>query len=166
MLDGYDADADLRPWLVHFFDPDFEWHDAPSFPGAAVYQGREAFDGHVEDFLDAWADSRIEIEDISSVGDRVLAHIRDVGTGHQSGVELEDNVVIAIHHLSGGRVLRVRQFVDERGPRSRGAVGVGMSQENVEIVRRAFESFARGTGCGLLDPELDPGCPWKLDSGT
>ncbi len=62
------------------------------------------------------AESRVEIEDISAVGDRVLAHIRYVGRGHQSGMELERHVVTAVYDLRAGRVLRVRQFVDEPKP--------------------------------------------------
>jgi ketosteroid isomerase-like protein len=103
---------DLPAFLVEFFDPDIEWHDTPSLPGAAVYQGHEALLRHIEDYLDAWADSRFEVEQIRAVGDRVLTRGRYVGEGRQSGVTLEDNVVFGVYDLRGGRILRVRQFVD------------------------------------------------------
>jgi len=104
---------DVAGVLAEFFDPEIEWHDTPSLPGAGVYRGHEALQGHIEDYLDAWADSRFEIEEIRSVGDRVLTRGRYVGVGRQSGVRLEDNLVLGVYDLRRGRVLRVRQFVDE-----------------------------------------------------
>jgi len=108
-----EGDSDLPSVLVEFFDPEIEWHDAPSLPGAAVYRGHEDLRRHIEDYLDAWADSGFQIEEISSVGDRVLARGRYVGVGQQSGMRLEDNVVSGVYDLRRGRILRVRQFVDE-----------------------------------------------------
>jgi ketosteroid isomerase-like protein len=108
-----EAELDLPAFLVEFFDPEIEWHDAPSLPGAAVYRGHEALRRHVEDYLDAWADARFEIEEIRSVGDRVLTRGRYLGVGQQSGMRLEDNVVLGVYDLRGGRILCLRQFVDE-----------------------------------------------------
>jgi ketosteroid isomerase-like protein len=107
------AAADLHAWLVEFFDPEIEWHDAPSLPGAGVYYGREAVRRHVEDYLDAWSDARGEIEEIRSVGDRVIARIRYVGVGRQSGIELPDNGLTAVYDFRGGHILRVRQYEHE-----------------------------------------------------
>src|SRR2546423_3494401 len=98
-----EAELDLPAFLVEFFDPEIEWHDAPSLPGAAVYRGHEALRRHVEDYLDAWADARFEIEEIRSVGDRVLTRGRYVGVGQQSGMRFEDNVVLGVYDLRGGR---------------------------------------------------------------
>jgi ketosteroid isomerase-like protein len=105
--------AELPAFLAEFFDPDIEWHDAPSLPGADVYRGHEALRRHIEDYLDAWADSGFEIEEIRSVGDRVLARGRYVGVGQRSGMRIEDNVVWGVYDLRGGRIVRLRQFVDE-----------------------------------------------------
>jgi ketosteroid isomerase-like protein len=108
-----EGDADLPALLDEFFDPEVEWHDTPSLPGASVYRGHEALRRHIEDYLDAWADSGFEIEEIRLVGDRVLTRGRYFGVGQLSGMRLEDNVVVGIYDLRGGRILRVRQFVDE-----------------------------------------------------
>jgi ketosteroid isomerase-like protein len=108
-----EGDSDLPSLLVEFFDPEIEWHDAPSLPGAAVYRGHEDLRRHIEDYLDAWADSGYEIEEISSVGDRVLTRGRYAGVGQQSRMRLQDNVVLGVYDLRRGRILRVRQFVDE-----------------------------------------------------
>jgi ketosteroid isomerase-like protein len=107
------AVEDVAGVLVECFDPEVEWHDAPSLPGAAVYRGHQAVRRHIEDYLDAWADSRFELAEIRSVGDRVLTHGRYVGVGRESGIGLEDNLVVGVYELRRGRVLRVLQFVDE-----------------------------------------------------
>ena len=104
---------DVAGVLAEFFDPEIEWYDAPSLPGAAVYRGHAALQRHIEDYLDAWADSRFEIAEIRSVGDRVLTRGRYVGVGRQSGITLEDNLVFGVYDLRRGRVLRVQQFVHE-----------------------------------------------------
>ena len=112
-----EADDDLPGILVEFFDPEIEWNDAPSLPGAGVYRGHEALRRHIEDYRDAWADSGFEIEEIRSAGDRVLARGRYFGVGRQSGMRLEDNVVLGIYDLRSGRIFRVQQFVDESDAR-------------------------------------------------
>jgi ketosteroid isomerase-like protein len=106
-------DADLDAWLSEFFDSEIEWHDAPSLPGAGVYRGHEALRRHIEGYLDAWADSSVEIQEVRSVGNRVLTRGRYVGVGRRSGITLEDNIVMGVYELRRGRVLRLRQFVDE-----------------------------------------------------
>jgi ketosteroid isomerase-like protein len=106
-------EGDLCGFLVEFFDPEIEWHDTPSLPGAAVYQGYEALHRHIEDYLDAWADSGFEIEEARSVGDRVLTRGRYVGVGHHSGMRIETTLVFGVYDLRRGRILRVRQFLDE-----------------------------------------------------
>jgi ketosteroid isomerase-like protein len=103
---------DVAGLLVEFFDPEIEWHDAPSLPGAGIYRGHEALRRHMEDYLDAWADSGFEVEEIRPVGERVLTRGRYIGVGRQSGMRLEDNLVIGVYELRSGRVLRLRQFVD------------------------------------------------------
>jgi ketosteroid isomerase-like protein len=106
------AAADLDAWLVEFFDPEIEWHDAPSLPGAGVHRGLDALRRHVDDYLDAWREARGEIEEIRAVGDQVIARVRYVGVGQRSGLDLETDAIAAVYDLRGGRILRVRQFTD------------------------------------------------------
>jgi ketosteroid isomerase-like protein len=113
MLEWAGDTAELGIVVTELFDPEIEWHDTPSLPGAGVYRGHEAVRRHIDDYLDAWENAEIAIQGIEPVGDRVLARIRYVGVGRQSGIRLEDNVVTAVYDLRDGRILRVRQFVDE-----------------------------------------------------
>jgi ketosteroid isomerase-like protein len=103
----------VADFVAEFFDPEIEWHDSAAFPGAGVYQGHDALRRHIEDYLDAWTETKVEIEEIGPVGDRVVARIRYVGRGRESGVRLQDNGTTGIYEMRNGRILRVRQFVDE-----------------------------------------------------
>jgi hypothetical protein len=87
-----------------------------------VCRGLEALRRHVEGYRHAWADSAVDLDEIGSVGDRGLARIRYDEFGHQSGMRLVDNSVNAIHDLRRGRIVRVRQFVNDA--EARAAVGL------------------------------------------
>jgi ketosteroid isomerase-like protein len=109
LLEGY-----LDVWLDEFFDPEIEWHDLPTLPEAGVHRGRDAFRRHLADYLDAWADSTFEIEDIRAVGDRVVVRGRYGGVGRQSGAEIAGGLrgpaTGAVYDFRAGRILRVLQF--------------------------------------------------------
>jgi hypothetical protein len=74
----------LEARLVQFFDPGIEWHDVPTLPGAGVYFGYAAYRQHLEDYLEAWAQVNTQVEEIRSVGSRVVARIRYRGIGKGS----------------------------------------------------------------------------------
>ena len=102
---------DMETWCG-LIDPEIEYHDAPGLPGGGVHRGREAFRRHVESYIEAWSESRIEIEEIRPVGDRVVARIRYVGVGRATGIQVETPGSGAVYELREGRCLRVRQFAD------------------------------------------------------
>jgi ketosteroid isomerase-like protein len=112
------ADFDLERWLDDFFDPEIEWHDVPVLPNAGVHCGRAAFRRHVADYLEAWADSRFEIEHMEAAGGCVVVRGRYGGVGRQSGAEVmagggvEGPASSSVYELRAGRIVRVRQFVE------------------------------------------------------
>jgi len=109
-IDGF-----LDVWLHEFFDPEIEWHDVPTLPNAGVHRGREALRRHLADYLEAWADSTFEVEDIRAVGDRVVVRGRYGGVGRQSGAEVAGGLSLpatgAVYDFRAGRILRVQQFL-------------------------------------------------------
>jgi ketosteroid isomerase-like protein len=108
---------DLDNWLDEFFDPEIEWHDLPMAPDADVHCGRDAFRRRVVAYLEAWADTIVEIEDIRAIEDRVLVLGRYSGVGRQSGVSVTGDMSLpatwTVYELRAGRILRVRQFVTQ-----------------------------------------------------
>ena len=111
----FDLDADLDAWLDDFFDPGIEWHDVPTLPEAGVHYGREAVRRHIADYQQAWTDSYYEIEDMRTVGDRVVVRGRYGGVGRLSGAQTTGDLSLpatgAVYELRAGRILRVQQFV-------------------------------------------------------
>jgi ketosteroid isomerase-like protein len=100
--------------FIDCFDPDIEWHDLPNYPGAGSHWGRRAFRRHVEGFVDAWGKVSVEIEEIVQSGDCVVARIRYIGTGKESGASVETPPSGAIYEVREGRILRVRQFAEHQ----------------------------------------------------
>jgi ketosteroid isomerase-like protein len=77
--------------------------------------GREAFRRHLLDYMEAWADSSFEVEDIRAVGDRVVVRGRYGGVGRHSGAQVAGRLSLpatgAVYDFRAGRILRVQQFV-------------------------------------------------------
>jgi ketosteroid isomerase-like protein len=92
-------------------DPEIEFHDTPGFPGPGVHRGLEAVRRHVEDYREAWVEPRVETEEIRSVGDRVVTRIAYTGVGKSSGARTSAPAS-GVFDFRGGRILRIRQFVD------------------------------------------------------
>ncbi len=106
---------------------------------------------------DAIEEQHFEPLDFRVKGDKVLVRVHATGRGAGSGIEV-DFVACVVYTLDDhGLVKEGSALPPPSGsrPRSRGPFGVGMSQENVEIVRRNYEvvnSIDR-TGPEFIDPE-------------
>jgi ketosteroid isomerase-like protein len=89
---------------------DFEWILAGPFEGRSVWRGRE---GWVE-FMRAWTEQfdgySLQIERlIAADDDRVVALIRQSGTGKESGVPVEWDTA-TVSELKGGRIVRTTNY--------------------------------------------------------
>jgi ketosteroid isomerase-like protein len=89
---------------------DFEWILAGPFEGRSVWRGRE---GWVE-FMRAWTeqfdDYSLQVERlIAADDDRVVALIRQSGTGKESGVPVEWDTA-SVSELKGGRIVRTANY--------------------------------------------------------
>jgi ketosteroid isomerase-like protein len=69
--------------------PDFEWTPLAASPAAQVSRGHDQVRRYVEDWLSTFDSLRLELEDLTEVGDRVVAVVNGRGRGRGSGVELE-----------------------------------------------------------------------------
>jgi ketosteroid isomerase-like protein len=79
--------GDLDGMLARM-DPDFEWRPLEASPVARAYRGREQVRRYVEDWLGTFESLRLDLEDPTQMGDRVVAVVRGQGRGRASGVEL------------------------------------------------------------------------------
>lgn len=103
--------GDLDRW-IEFHDPEIEWHDLPGLPGGGVHRGREALLRRIEELQEALVDFRTEVEEITSVGDRVVTRVRLLGEGRASGAPASPLPVTYVAEFHDGRVIRVRLFAD------------------------------------------------------
>ena len=68
--------------------PDFEWTPLETSPVASVYRGREQVRRYVEDWLSTFEGLRINLEDLTHVGDQVIAVVHGQARGRASGLTL------------------------------------------------------------------------------
>ena len=94
---------------LELLDPDIEWHVAREDPDATVHRGREQVRAYLEDWIDAFADLRIDMEETSEADDRILAVIRFTGHGSGSGMPLDDRVSF-VFSLRDRRVAKVEDL--------------------------------------------------------
>jgi ketosteroid isomerase-like protein len=80
--------ADIDGMLARM-DPDFEWTPLEASPVARVYRGHDQIRRYVEDWLGTFDSLRLDLEDPTETGGRVVAGVRAYGRGRASGVELD-----------------------------------------------------------------------------
>jgi ketosteroid isomerase-like protein len=81
-----------------------------------VYHGHEGVRQSWRDGLSAFGEIDFEVEELIDAGDQVLAVIRERAVGRASGVPVE-TTHLAVHTLSGGKVIQVQMFDDPQQAR-------------------------------------------------
>jgi ketosteroid isomerase-like protein len=81
--------GDLDRMLAHMH-PDFEWTPLEASPIARVYRGHEQVRHYVQDWLSTFESVRLEFEDPTEVGDRVVGVVNGRARHRGSGLELDN----------------------------------------------------------------------------
>ena len=98
--------------FVAQWDPDCEFFTLFGTRLAdAPYQGHDGLKRYLSERAEAWAELRIEADDVRGVGDRIVLTGRIRGRGLSSSAEIEQPVGL-IFELRDNRVLRVRSYSD------------------------------------------------------
>jgi ketosteroid isomerase-like protein len=96
--------------MLERMHPDFEWRPLEASPAAGgVYRGHEQVRRYVEDWLGTFDDLRLDLEDPTEVGDRVVAVVRGHGRGRASGLQLE-NRFCQVWTLRGGAAVAMEEY--------------------------------------------------------
>ena len=99
--------------FIEFFDPEVEWLTTGQFVGGELYRGHAG----VREFLDAlsgeFEEFHAEPGNFSQASGVVVADTRVTGMGKRSGVPVELQFTVVVS-LRGGRIVRVRNFLDRQ----------------------------------------------------
>jgi ketosteroid isomerase-like protein len=89
---------------------DFEWILAGPFEGRSVWRGRKGWVEFMRMWTEQFDDYSLQVERlIAADDDRVVALIRQSGTGKESGVPVEWDSA-AVSELKGGRIIRTTNY--------------------------------------------------------
>jgi ketosteroid isomerase-like protein len=128
---GYDAfnRGDLAS-AAKDFDPNIEWKipfDLPDGPPDETYRGPEAVIRFWQNWRAAFADFRIEIEEIIDAGDKVIVFGGVRGRGAESGVDVDTPSFPQLWTFrDDGRPLRVEMFQN----RAEALEAAGLSEQD------------------------------------
>lgn len=103
-LNRGDVDA-----MLARMDPDFEWRPLEASPVERVYRGHDQVRRYVEDWLCTFEGLRIDLEDLTEVGDHIVAVVRGHARGRASGLAL-DTRFCQVWTVRDAVVLRVQEY--------------------------------------------------------
>jgi uncharacterized protein len=127
-------------------------------PDGRPAQGREGLLANARRVGEAFDELTYEPVELIDLGDRVLAHIHVVGTG-RDGISAELRFG-QLWTIKGRKAVRVENYTAWEDALEAARVRESaMSEENVDIVRRCVEGFARG-GWGAVVAEVNPRVEW------
>jgi ketosteroid isomerase-like protein len=94
------------------FDPEIEY-DLTHFPEGRIYHGHDGVREAFRTWMGAFEDYRQELDELIDAGDdRVIAIVREMGRGKESGIETERSTA-GVWTLRDGRAIRI-QFYDTK----------------------------------------------------
>ena len=104
--------GDLKA-AADLLDPEVEWSFPSNLPEAGTYKGRDEVGRRLEEFLEAWEDLAVTVEELVDAGDRVVALVRYSGRGRESGIEVSGATRNAqVWTVRNGKALRVELYGD------------------------------------------------------
>ena len=97
--------------VVGDIHPEAQLHEWPEAPGARSYQGAAGVRAALDTWFETWEWMRLEIEDISDVGDHVLVTLHQRAKGKSSEAEVEIRS-FNVYTFRDGKVTGIRLFLD------------------------------------------------------
>jgi uncharacterized protein len=104
------AEGELATTL-RCFDPEVAFSQPELEPGAGTYYGHEGMGQAMAKWTGAWNDYRVQVEDLTDLGEHVLADTRHHGTGKHSGVRV-DQQIFQLLTLRSGKIVQMRMYYD------------------------------------------------------
>ncbi len=110
---GYAIFADTGELPTEIMTPDFVW-DMSKFrdwPERQTYEGIEGAQAFMRDWLDAWDDWSLGLEELHDAGDKVVAIMRQRGRSKTSGLSV-DMTFGQVWTLRDGMQTRMEMYAD------------------------------------------------------
>jgi uncharacterized protein len=96
--------------MLAYMDRDFEWRPLDASPiVTGIYRGHDHVRSYVEDWIGAFEDLRLDLEDPVEVGDRVIAMAHGQARGRASGVAFE-NTFCQVWTVRDGRAIAMDEY--------------------------------------------------------
>jgi len=99
--------------FAEFARPDMVLDLTANVLNPGTFEGFEGFRRFADQVGEAWAEFRMEPEEVFERGDVVVALVRAVGTGQGSGVQIEAPVSV-VCEMRGGRISSLRVEPDRK----------------------------------------------------
>jgi ketosteroid isomerase-like protein len=143
--------------MLPFYAEDVVWYPFPDNPDSS-----NGFHGHdgIRELLGNWNDSlddfTVVVHEIRDLGDTVVLLGEISGFIKGTNVPLRQPMGKVVSDFRGGRIGRTRFFSSpEEALEAAGVSEEAVSEENVEVVRRAFEALNRILRRGLNSRDVD-----------
>jgi ketosteroid isomerase-like protein len=98
---------------LSYFDPEVEFSQPADEPGAGTYHGHDGIVEAMTKWVGAWSDYQVELDQLTDLGEHVLADTRHRGRGKSSAVETEHRI-FQLYTLRNGRIIRTRMYYEEQ----------------------------------------------------
>ena len=115
ILQGYELwnEGDPEGLAALCFTEDIEWQNAPEWPGQRSYRGSDDVVRFLrEEVVGVIELNEIEIEQLDVHGDEVVISMLARTRGQESNLDIGKIPVFHVARLRGGRVCRIRAFLD------------------------------------------------------
>jgi ketosteroid isomerase-like protein len=120
-IDAWNAD-DWEEQLDPIWSPDGVIVSPQGWPEAGEFAGWDAMVEQWRRIKDAWAEERVGVIELKSVGDRVLADLRWTMQGEASGAPLEVDVSI-VCEFRDDRLSKMTYFLDQEAAHAAAETG-------------------------------------------
>jgi uncharacterized protein len=97
--------------VLELLHPEIEWHEPSPSPDAGSHQGRESFERFLRGWLESFDEFRVEPERIVERGDRLIAVVRQTGSGRSSGAHVDARLA-HVWTVEDGKAVRWEAFGD------------------------------------------------------
>jgi ketosteroid isomerase-like protein len=115
-IDAWNAD-DWEEQLNAIWSPDGTIVSPDGWPEAGEFKGWPAMLEQWRRIKGSWAEDRVDVIELESIGDRVLAHLRWTLRGEASGAPLQVDVAM-VCEVSGDRLSKMTYFLDRESARA------------------------------------------------